>query len=164
QLEEHVHEVVASRGGAQLGQGSGADQPAAVQQTEAVTQPLGLVEPVRGQDDRLALPPQVSDELGDDLAAQHVQAQGRLVQQQDRRLVDEGAGQVDPLPLPGTQGGAAAAKQFGQAQQAGQAVQLHARSVRIDPVQVGEEQQDLADGQVLVEAGAGGNEADAAFD
>jgi hypothetical protein len=54
-----------------------------------------------GEADGLALAAQVVDELGDDLAAQDVEAEGRLVQEQDGGPVDQGAGEVDALLLPG---------------------------------------------------------------
>ncbi len=135
-----------------------------VQQAEARTQPLGLVETVRRQDDRFALLPQESDVLRDDLAAEHVQAEGGLVEQQHRRPVDEGAGQVDALPLASAQGAAAAVEQFGQAEQTGEVLQFGAGRVGRHGVEVGEEQQHFADAEGLVEAGVGGDQADAALD
>ena len=78
---------------AQLGQGARRDEPALVQQAEAVAQALGLVEAVRRQDDGLALLAEVRDELGDDLAAEDVQAERRLVEQQHGR-----AGGSAPAP------------------------------------------------------------------
>ena len=63
---------------------------------------------VRRQDDSLALIAQMRDVLGDDLAAEHVEAERRLIQQHHRRAMNEGARQADALPLSGAEIGAAA--------------------------------------------------------
>ena len=49
----------------------------------------------------------VSHELRNHLAAQHVEAVGRFIQQQHRRPMDQGSRQVQALPLTGTERGAA---------------------------------------------------------
>jgi hypothetical protein len=63
-------------------------------------------------------------ELGNDLAADHVQAGRRLIEQEGRRLVDERAGQVDALPLSGAERGTAAPEDFREAQEHGQTFQF----------------------------------------
>src|SRR5262249_46145068 len=103
QIDEHLHQSRTSRAGAQLGQGSRTHEPPFVQQPEAITQPFGLIESMRGQDDRFALATQMVDELRHHLAAQHVQAQRWLIEQQHRRLVNERPRQIDSLFLSRTQ-------------------------------------------------------------
>src|SRR5262245_17326578 len=78
QFEKHFDQSVAPGSVSQLVQRPLDYQAALVQQAEAIAQPFGLVEPVRGEDDSLALLAQVGNELGHDLAAQDVQAQRRL--------------------------------------------------------------------------------------
>ena len=77
------------------------DKPAFVQQADAVAERLGLVEVMRAQNNRLpgiALPP---DEFEDHTVGQHVQAERRLVHDQNRRVGDESARDVGPLLLTG---------------------------------------------------------------
>ena len=82
---------------------------------------------MRGEDDGLAFGANVVDEFAHDLAAEHVESKCRLVEQQDRRLVNERAGEVNALFLAGAQGGAAAVQEFVQAQKPAQPAQLAPR-------------------------------------
>ena len=66
----------------ELGQGSRLDKAAVMHEPEAIAEPLGLIEMMRRQYDRLPLAANVGHELGDDLASQHVEAEGQLIEQQ----------------------------------------------------------------------------------
>ena len=65
------------------------DQLAVVDDADAVGHFLGLVDVVRRQDDRHALVPQPAHERPHVAAQLHVDARGRLVEEQDARLVRE---------------------------------------------------------------------------
>src|SRR5215472_13871763 len=67
EFEEHLNQRLAAGGLLQLIQRTAADEPAAVQQSEAIAQAFGFVELMRRQQHRLALRAGMGDELGDDL-------------------------------------------------------------------------------------------------
>ena len=94
-----------------------------MQQPEAVAQPLRFVQAMRADNHRVPLIAQVLHILVDNLAADHVQTQGRLIQQHDRGMVNQGPRQVHALFLPGAQRGAAAIEVFAQPQQPAQLAQ-----------------------------------------
>ena len=65
-----------------------------------MAQPFGLLQPVRGQEDRHAPLAQRRDQVVD-LARRHgIKARGRLVEKQHRRVVEQRPGQRDPLTQP----------------------------------------------------------------
>ncbi len=105
----------------------------------------------------------MGDEFGDDLAAEHVETGRRLIEQQHRRSMDERAGEMDALTLSGAEGGAAAFEDFREIQQRGETLQFGAGRDGRHLIEIGAEQQHLADGQMLIEGGAGGDEADLPF-
>ena len=64
---------------------------------DAVTEPLGLFHVVRGQQDGAALAFEVLDVLENVVAGLRVDADGGLVEQQHLRLVQQGAGKLEPV-------------------------------------------------------------------
>ena len=71
-----------------------------VQDRHPVAEPFGLLQPVRGEEDRHPALAQRGDQLVD-LARRHgVKAGGRLVEEQHRRVVEQRPGQRDPLTQP----------------------------------------------------------------
>ena len=80
----------------------GAQQPAGIDGDEEVAHPLDLAEQVAGDDDGdPELGPGPPDEREHLVAAGRIEAVGRLVEQQQARVVDERLGQLDPLLHPG---------------------------------------------------------------
>ena len=87
--------------GGQLVGGTERPQAAPVQHGHAVGQAPGLAEEVGGEHDGAALGGQLVDE-GDDVAgAGRVEARGRLVEEEQLGVVQQGPGQGDPLALSG---------------------------------------------------------------
>ena len=80
----------------------GAQEPPGIDRDEEVADPLDLAEQVAGDDDGDpelgAGPPDQREHL---VAAGRVEAVGRLVEQQQPRVVDERLGELDPLLHPG---------------------------------------------------------------
>ena len=78
-------------------EGALADDPAADDDGDAVADHLDVLEDVRGEEDGLALPLEPDDDVADLLPAERVEAAERLVQDDERRVVDERLGQPHPL-------------------------------------------------------------------
>ena len=73
------------------------DDPAAVDDGDPVGQAVGLLEVLRGEEDRHAVAPTSSvDDLPHRLAAARVEPGGRLVEEDHRRVADEARGEVEP--------------------------------------------------------------------
>ena len=124
--------------------------------------PLGFVQPMRAHDHRLALVAQPAHVVDHHLAAEHVEAARRFVEQHHGRRVDQCPGQRHALPLTGAQQRAAAVEQWRQIEQArASARRLSRASSRRQAVQIGKEQQHLADGEPRVHAVVGRHQADA---
>ena len=85
-----------------------AQQPAAVEQPDAIAEQLGLGHVVGREEDRAPAARARADEVDDEAAREHVEAGGGLVEDQHRRVVQRGAGERDPLPLAGGELAAAA--------------------------------------------------------
>ena len=84
------------------GRGRVPQQPSAVDHHDPVADPLELAEQVRGDDHRDAeVRTDPADELEHVVAPGGVEPVGRLVEQDERRVVDQGLGELDPLPHPG---------------------------------------------------------------
>ena len=74
------------------------DDPSLVEHDEPVAELLGLVHVVGGEDEADALLLEPEEAVPQDVAGLRVEAGGRLVEQQDLRLVDERAGDRQPAP------------------------------------------------------------------
>ena len=82
----------------EVGGGGRAQQPAAVDDDDVVAGALQLAEQVRGDQDRDAeVGVDAADQAEHLVAADRVEAVGRLVEQDQLRVVDQGLGELDPL-------------------------------------------------------------------
>lgn len=108
-----------------------------VQEAEAAAAPFRLVEVVGRQDHRLALRPQMFDVLGHHLGTDHVEAERWLVEQHDRRPVDQRPRQVNALLLAGAERAATPLEQVGKIEQHAEAFQLSSSLYERNGVKVG---------------------------
>ena len=72
------------------------DRPAVVDDDDLVGEPVGLLQVLGGEQQRRAAADQLADDVPQVGAAAGVEAGGRLVEEQHRRLGDERPGQVEP--------------------------------------------------------------------
>ena len=72
------------------------DDPAVVEQRDAVGEPVGLLEVLRGQEDRDAAGDEVADDVPHRPAAARIEAGRRLVEEDDPRVADQRHRQVEP--------------------------------------------------------------------
>ncbi len=108
---------VRTASGDELGQRAGPDQPAAGQDHDVVDGLLDLGQDVAGHQDRPTLGRAVAQEAAQPGDPLRVQPVGRLVQDQDRRVAEQRAGQAEPLPHAAGVGADAARAGIGQADQ-----------------------------------------------
>ena len=73
------------------------DDPAADDDGHAVADHLDILKNVGGQEDRLSFLLEPDDDVPDLFPAERVEAAERFVQDDERRIVDEGLGEPDPL-------------------------------------------------------------------
>ena len=107
-------------------------EPAGLDDGDAVAV-LGFVQVVGGDEHRDAGARQVVDEPPELPARQRIDAAGRLVEEHDRRLVENGAAEREPLPPAGRQRAgqrALAAAQAGHVEHERRAARRAARRVR----------------------------------
>src|SRR6185369_6407107 len=97
----------------QLGGAAERDQLAAEDEPQAIAA-LRLLHVMRGHEDGDPLGGEVVDQFPEAAAADRVDTGGRLVQEDDRRLVQYGAAQRQPLFPAAGKGGAAGAPLFGE--------------------------------------------------
>ena len=90
-----VDAVVADRGLQLVGRAVG-DGAAVVEHDDVVGQPVGLLEVLRGEDDRGAVADELAQHLPQVAAAARVEPGGRLVEEQHLGRGDEAGGQVEP--------------------------------------------------------------------
>ena len=84
----------------QVGQPAVKEQPSVVDDQDPVAEPFDILEVVRREDDgRAVFAVDVADELADALFGDHVQADGRLVEKQQRGLMEHGRAEVGAHPL-----------------------------------------------------------------
>ena len=93
-FEKHLDQGGTAGLGAQLFQGAGQDQLALVHQAKAVAKALRFLQAMRAVVNTTALPSlrRCSTNSTTTWSAQHIQAQGRLVEQQHGRIVDAARG------------------------------------------------------------------------
>jgi hypothetical protein len=116
-------------------------EAAPVEQAKTIAKSLRLVEPMGADDNALGLFFCLRNEVKDDFAADHVQAAGRLVEQQDGRIVDHRASEIHPLLLPSREGGAAAVDETGQVEELTKASHVLSRRLVIEAIHIGKEQE-----------------------
>src|SRR5439155_403492 len=138
--------------GAQFVECALADKASAMQQPEARTQSFRLIKSMRRQDDCLALVAHMGNELGDDLAAENVQAERWLIEEQHGRTMDQGAGKTDALFLSGRKRRAAPFEEFIKSEKMREAGEFLRCLVGIAAVEIGEEQQHLADAEMWIKS------------
>ena len=90
------------------------DDPAVVQHRDPVGQLVGLVQVLRGQEDRHAAGHELADDLPHGAAAARVQPGGRLVEEDQPRVADQGHGQVEAAPHAAGVGRAGLRRRVGQ--------------------------------------------------
>ena len=125
---------------------------------------LGLVQVVRGDEDGDAGARQLVDQPPELPARQRIDTAGRLVEEHDRRLVENGAAEREPLAPAGRERAgerALAAAKTGHVEHEGAP---RGEPIRVEPVDAAEERDVLIDGQLLVEREALRHVADAALD
>ena len=72
------------------------DQPAAVEHRDPVGELIGLLQVMRGEEDRHAAVHEIADDPPHGAAAARVEAGGRLVEEDDPRIADQGHREVEP--------------------------------------------------------------------
>ena len=76
------------------------DQPPVVEDRDAVGELVGLVQVLRGEEDRDAVGHQAADDVPHGAAAARVETRGRLVEEDDPRVADQGHREVEPALHP----------------------------------------------------------------
>jgi hypothetical protein len=112
----------------------------------------------------LAFLAEMFDKFDHHLASQHIQTFRWFIEQQNRRIVDQGSGQLDALFLTGAELATAAGLQVAKPQQSGQPVESGSSLRRRNAIEIGKVEKALADTEVFVEAGAGADQTDQLFD
>ena len=97
--EGELDDVLAAEPGDQLGRRAQGDHLAVIDDRHPVAQPLGLVHVVRRQQDGPALGAEAADDVPELPARLRVEAGRRLVEEQQLRVADQGAGHRQPLLL-----------------------------------------------------------------
>ena len=114
-------EQLAAKAGEQRRRRVERDDLADVHDRDAVAQPLRLVEVVRREQDRqVAAGAQAGDHVEQLVPDPRVQPDGRLVEEQDARLGDQRAGDLEPPPLAAAVGADAAVDERVQPERGGQ--------------------------------------------
>ena len=113
-VEAQAH-VAAGHQLLQFGRGALGDEPALVEHGDPVGQLVGLLQVLRGEEDRDAvLADQVVDDLPHGAPAARVEPGGWLVQEDDPGLADQRHGQIQPAPHAPGIGGQRFAGRLGQ--------------------------------------------------
>ena len=138
------------------------DDLAVVDDRDPVAERVGLVEVVRGEEDGHALVAQPADLVPHVRAALRVEAGGRLVEEDDLRLVDDAERDVDPAALAAGVGLALAVGVLGELEGVQRLGGAPLRLGLADAVHPGLQHQLLAGGRLVPGAAALGHVADAA--
>ena len=139
----------------QVGQRPARDQPAALEDGDAIGARLHLAERMRGQEHGDAVARELADQLVERAAQRRVQARGRLVEQQQPRPAEQCLGQAQPLPHALGVGADATAGGRGEAD----ALEQRLGRARRQPLEPGIEGQHLAAGHRGIEGDGLGQEA-----
>ena len=94
--QEHVVERLSAGLGLELGGRALGDQAPAVEQPDGVGELVGLLEVLRGEEDRHAVGEQLADDLPQVAAAARVEPGGRFVEEDQPRTADQRHGEVEP--------------------------------------------------------------------
>ncbi len=154
-LEEHFFHVLFAGPLAQFGQGALGQQPAAMDDPDAVADLFDLVHHVRGVDHRLPPRPAFLHEADDRAGRRDIEPEGRLVKDHDRRIVHQRARDRGLLLHAGREVLAAAVEELVHVQFPRQAFQADPNLGQGESVQLAEIGHDLAGGQAPVQGRAG---------
>ena len=135
-------------------------EAAGVDDADAVAEPLGLLHVVGGVEDGEALAAQGLDALEDGVAALRVDADGRLVEHEELRPVQQADGDVGPALHAAGVGLDPVVGPVGQAHHLEDLVEAVGEDLALQPLEAAEEPQVVAGGEVLVEGEVLGHEAD----
>ena len=91
-------DVAAGDAALELVGGALGDQPPVVEHRDPVGELVGLVQVLGGEEDRDPVGDEVADDLPHGAAAARVEAGGRLVEEDDARVADQGHREVEPAP------------------------------------------------------------------
>src|SRR5512145_3366025 len=125
---------------------------------------LRLVEVVRRDENRDAGARQIIDEPPELPSRQRVHTTGRLVEEDDRRFVENGAAEREPLSPAGRERAGQRALATAKASHVEDEVTPRGEPILAQSINAAEERDVLIDGQLLVEREALRHVADAAFD
>ena len=154
-LEIHHQHAALAETASQLGQRAVEHQPAVVDHDHPLAQLLHVAQVVRGEDHGgAALPVDRADEPADALLGHHVQADGRLVQEQERRIVQQRGGQVGAHALAQAQAAHGRIQERAQLQQVVEQAQVVLVAIFRHAVDVVQQVQRLDHGQIPPQAGA----------
>ena len=147
-----------------LGDAPGAQDAAVVDDRDPGAHLAELGEDVAADEDRLAHRPQLAKDLAHLDAGPRVEARGRLVEDQQRRIVDERVGEAQPLAHAAREGLDVGVALVGEADDLEQLADHRGPAGRGDAVAAREEVEVLPDAEVVVHAVEVGHVADAAAD
>ncbi len=164
ELQKHLGQRFAAGPLPQLRERSLVQQPPVVQQAEPIAESLGFVQAVRADDDGLADVTQVPHVIKDHLAAPHIQAACRFVEQHDLRVVNQGPRQIDALLLAGAERRASLVQESREAELATDALDCLHGLIRRHMVEVRKEQQGLTWREPRIDAGTGRHQAEPRLD
>src|SRR5256714_1638808 len=162
-VDAHGHHVAGHLALEVVGRALG-DDLAVIHDGDPVAQRVGLFEVVRGDEDRHALAAQPPYLVPPVRAALRVEAGGRLVEEDDLRLVDDAERHVDPAALAARVGLALAVGELGELEASDRARGEFPGPGLGDPVEPGLQDQLLACGHGVPRAQSLGHVADPAAD
>ena len=136
------------------------DEPAVVEEGDPVSQPVGLLEVLGGEEDRHAGGDQAANDLPHGAARARIEASGGLVQENDTRVADKRHRQIQLALHPA---GVGARRLSGSVDQVEPVQQVGSLAATLGPVQVievGHEQEVLLAGEQVVHGGELARDAD----
>jgi len=137
----------------ELVRGALGDQPSMVEERDPVGELIGFLQVLRGEEDRDPAGHQIADDLPHGAAAARVQAGGRLVEEDDAGVADQGHREVEPPAHAAGVGSSRFACRVGQAELAEQLGCPPPPRGPAQMAQVGHEVQVLRTGEQLVHGG-----------
>ena len=164
QVKEHFREMSVAGLCLKRWERAGELNAASVEQAKTVAEAFGFIESVGRDDDRFAMLAEELDIVENNATADDIEPARRFVEQHDGGIVDQGAGEIDPLFLAGAKRRAAAIEEAGQREHLGKVVDAHRCLSGGHLVEIREIGECFPRGKPLIEAGAGGDEAKSATD
>ena len=127
-------------------------ESAAIQHGDAIAARFGLIDVVSRKEDRVAIVAEAREVGVEGIASGRVERRGRLVEKQDRRVVDESHREIQPLLQAARECLDALAAPPGQAESGEHADHSAAQVVTRKAVELAEEEQVIGGGEFVVEA------------